>query len=323
MSSPQASPTLSPPPDAHARMRQLAAAVMWTETLGKARSVIVPFNNGGNAAGNDAGAAPPFYCVHSLSGKATDYAGLAMMLGPDQPFYGLQIPSANRNPGFGDLGTVSIEAIAGYYADELERFQPAGALALGGWSVGAVLALELARQLRSRGRIVSLLVAFDLAPWNTGLPGGARYRLALARNLLPWLAGHRLVKQRSGGALLQAVLVKLGLRARRKKRVQTLGANIAVGDLVDPAHYPPAHGALMKALLDATMAYRPAPYDGRVQVYVAGMDVSLGHRPKLAAAWRQVAACARVTVIAGTHRSMLEKPDGESLARHLARALLG
>ena len=301
-----------PVPDAIARMRQLASAVVWQETLGKAKKPIATFN--------DKGACPPFYCVHSLSGKATDYSQLSLMLGPDQPFHALQIPMANRDENFGAVGEVTIPAIATFYADAICAFQADGPLALGGWSVGAVLALEIARQLRARGRVVTLLVAFDLAPWDATAINGLRW--AKFANLPSWLLHHRLLHKPSFSTVCNALLAKLGLKARSHAGVPTLGTDIAVSDLVDPAHYPPAHGVLMTKLLQASMEYRAARYNGPVQVYVARREVPLVHLPLLTAAWRKVAPNLRITPACGTHRKMIEDPEGQAMAADLREQLV-
>ena len=110
------------------RCNSLPARRPGPRSLGRAKNIIVPLNEGC--------ARLPFYCVHSLSGKATDYIALARMRGPEQPLYGIQMPVKNRNADFGGaIASLSIPAIADYYREALERFQPSGALALGGWWV--------------------------------------------------------------------------------------------------------------------------------------------------------------------------------------------
>lgn len=298
------------------RMRQLASQAAWTEVRGKVVSPLVSFN--------DQGTNLPLYVVHSLSGKATDYGALARLLGEGQPFHAIQVPMANRTADFGGVGA-DVERVARFYADAVMAFQPDGALALGGWSVGAVVALEMARQLRLRGRDIALLVAFDLAPWNTSQqePHGLRYWASVVANAPGWLLGHRLVRAGKLAPLRDAVLARLGLRrpVPGAKKVPTLGAGIVTEDLVNPAHYPDGHVALMRNLLDATIRYRPQPYEGAVQAYVAGTEVSLTHLPRLKAAWRAVAPHARVLRVAGSHRSMIESPDGAALAAHLVELL--
>lgn len=62
-------------------------------------------------------------------------------------------------------GPTSVEQIAAAYEKELRALQPHGPYALGGYSFGGSVALEMARILRGRGEEVELLVLVDaLAP---------------------------------------------------------------------------------------------------------------------------------------------------------------
>ena len=168
-------------------------------------------------------------------------------------------------------------------------------------------------------------MTLSLPPWNTSQqqPHGLRYRASVVANAPGWLLGHRLVRAGKFAPLRDAVLARLGLRraAGVAKKVPTLGEGIVTEDLVNPAHYPDGHVALMRNLLDAVICYRPRPYDGAVQAYVAGTEVSLTHLPRLQAAWRAIAPAARVLRVKGSHRSMIEALDGVTLAAHLAGLL--
>lgn len=300
------------PADAQARIRQLASNVTFRESLGKANSIIVPFN--------DAGSSVPLYCVHSLSGKATDYSALALMLGPDQPFYALQVPFKNRDTDFGgDICKVSIPQIARHYAEALQRFQPEGPFALGGWSYGVILAFEMAQQLRAMGREVALLVAFDLVPLNVNAPAN---RITFASEVLwtapRWIRAHPLVREKG---ILAFAGHTLGKAAGIAQRRFTGAPSEPVGDTVDkyvrPEHYPPAHLALMQTMLDVAALYVPQRYDGAVQVYAATSEVPISHAACMRRDWRALAPRAEVRAVSGTHRSMIEDRDGQALARHL------
>ena len=70
--------------------------------------------------------------------------------------------SSWRDVEFGN----SLDSLAEYYTNALVEFQPAGPIVLGGWCVGAVIALAMAQKLRARGREVGPLVAIDGAPEN-------------------------------------------------------------------------------------------------------------------------------------------------------------
>ena len=115
-----------------------------------------------------------------------DFHHLAARL-PTVRFYGVQAPPRKMaDPAFGQ----SVHSIAAYYADALVKHQPTGPFLLGGWSAGAIIGLEIAQNLRARGRDVAFLVAIDAAPENTGAgyrPWHPIYLMELIGNLPGWL----------------------------------------------------------------------------------------------------------------------------------------
>ncbi|HEV2862461.1 MAG TPA: amino acid adenylation domain-containing protein [Pyrinomonadaceae bacterium] len=118
-----------------------------------AAPVLVPIQPKGSAA--------PFFCVHPVGGGVFCYRDLARRLGDGQPFYGLQ---ARDLAGASEPHT-DVEATAAEYVEALRAVQPGGPYRLGGWSLGGVIAFEMAQQLRRRGEHVSLLALIDsLAP---------------------------------------------------------------------------------------------------------------------------------------------------------------
>jgi pimeloyl-ACP methyl ester carboxylesterase len=153
-------------------------AALW-RLVARGAGVIVPLNA--------AQAEIPFYCVHSIGGEVTSFRDLAQRLGNEVPLYGIQASKERLRKEF----ATSIEYMAESYVEALTLFQPEGELALGGWSAGSVIALEMAQQLRARGREIPLLVLFDGDVQNTG--GGAGVWNPLCywkwmRNLPRWIA---------------------------------------------------------------------------------------------------------------------------------------
>ncbi|RKG75011.1 non-ribosomal peptide synthetase, partial [Corallococcus exercitus] len=112
---------------------------------------LVPFTKEGTGTGT------PFFCVHPVGGNVLAYAELARRLGPDQPFYGIQARGLDgeREP----LDTV--EALAASYVRAVRGVQPHGPYHLGGWSLGGVIAYEMAHQLREAGEAVELVAMID------------------------------------------------------------------------------------------------------------------------------------------------------------------
>jgi amino acid adenylation domain-containing protein len=106
------------------------------------------------------GSRTPFFFVHAISGQVISYAGLSQELGPEQPFYGLQSPPADLFP---DADT-SIEAMARLYIHEIQSVQPRGPYLLGGWSMGGLVAWEMAQQLVKQGETIRLLALIDTTP---------------------------------------------------------------------------------------------------------------------------------------------------------------
>jgi thioesterase domain-containing protein len=109
---------------------------------------------------------PSLVCVHPGGGNTLCYRELALHLELGQTVLGIDLPS--------DLGIVlegsapSIATIAARHADALSRAE-VRAPWLCGWSLGGVLAFELAQQMTSRGCPPAGLILLDADPrWANG-----------------------------------------------------------------------------------------------------------------------------------------------------------
>jgi thioesterase domain-containing protein/acyl carrier protein len=136
---------------------QLAEFLRQNETQTEPNS-IVPIQPGGSK--------PRFFCVHPAGGMAHCYIPLARYLGLDQPFYGFQ----SRGLEGQQSPVTSIEEMAAIYIKDMKEIQPRGPYCLGGWSLGAIIAYEMAQQLTSSGEEVQALVLLDgrpnFTPWD-------------------------------------------------------------------------------------------------------------------------------------------------------------
>jgi amino acid adenylation domain-containing protein len=111
----------------------------------------------------ESGSRPPVFCVHPVSGSAYAYAGLAGALDPEQPVYGLEaLGLEDEEPVLERL-----EDLAARYASAIQHQQPRGPFSIVGWSMGGVVAFEIARRLVGSGAAVSLVAAVD-SPVPTG-----------------------------------------------------------------------------------------------------------------------------------------------------------
>jgi acyl-CoA synthetase (AMP-forming)/AMP-acid ligase II/thioesterase domain-containing protein len=103
------------------------------------------------------GTKPPFYCIHGHDGQVFSYRVLANLLGPDQPFYGLQAQGLDgEHPRH-----TNVKEMATHYIKEIQTLQPEGPYFIGGVCSGGSIAFEMAHQLREQGQEVSLLSLID------------------------------------------------------------------------------------------------------------------------------------------------------------------
>jgi thioesterase domain-containing protein len=103
------------------------------------------------------GEGTPFFCVHPIGGHVMCYWDLARHLGADRPFYGLQA----QEPAAAGDSYATIEEMAARYVEAVREVRPEGPYLLGGWSMGGVVAYEMARQLLAQGQQVEMLALVD------------------------------------------------------------------------------------------------------------------------------------------------------------------
>jgi thioesterase domain-containing protein len=85
------------------------------------------------------------------------YLDLARHLDAERPFYAFQSRGLDESQApIADIATMATQ-----YIEELREVQPEGPYLLGGYSMGGVVAFEMAQQLRARGKRVKLLALLD------------------------------------------------------------------------------------------------------------------------------------------------------------------
>ncbi|MDB4991424.1 MAG: putative non-ribosomal peptide synthetase, partial [Myxococcaceae bacterium] len=124
------------------------ASLLRREHAGGVRSPLVPIQRLGEA--------PPLFLIHPVGGNVLCYVPLAHSI-DNRPVYALQSPGLDgeRAPH------ATIESMATDYLRAIREVQGSGPYLLGGWSLGGVVAYEMARQLRAEGERTALVVMFD------------------------------------------------------------------------------------------------------------------------------------------------------------------
>ena len=99
----------------------------------------------------------PFFYLHGDFKNGAFYClSLARDLGNDQPFYALEPPAMNGSPFL-----ASVEEMAAMNIEYMRTVQAEGPYLIGGFCNGALIACEMARQLRSQGEPVGLALLID------------------------------------------------------------------------------------------------------------------------------------------------------------------
>ncbi len=255
----------------------------------------------------ESGTRPPLFFVHPVGGDVLCYAELAAQLGDRQPFYGLQVPDLDR-----PLETVA--GLAAHYAEAVVAAAPEGPYRLGGWSMGGVIALEMARQLAEAGRAVELVLAVDLLE----PPGPAREPAPGDAALLCWFARDLAGLARRDWQPVPGDLSTPDGRAA----IEVLHAE-AVRHGVLP---PDIDLETLRRIVDrftrnsrALLTHEPRPYDGRVRLFRA---VDGGASADTTARWlRLLSGDARAVELPGDHYSVMRQPHATDLGAALRTEL--
>ncbi len=262
------------------------------------RSLLVPIQPHGSA--------PPLFWVHPVGGSVFCYLEIARRLGAGQPSYGL------RSPGT-ELPDVELSDLAGLYLAEIRTVQPAGPYRLAGWSMGGVLAFEMARQLEAAGEEVDLLVLLDVGvPGPADLEDPATELLLFTRDLGGLLA--------DAAAIHPAELERLVAREPSLDRLwQVPALRAALPADLDLERLRDLF-TVFRRNLRTVRRYRPERYGGGLTL-IRSAESAASNDP-VVAGWRGLTGGElRVDVVPGDHYSLLRPPGLEWLVRLISEQL--
>jgi amino acid adenylation domain-containing protein len=130
------------------------------QTQASHRQTLIPIQKG------DANQADsPLFCLPGAAGNALQFHRFASYLGHEQPVYGFDPHGMDGRA----VPHKTIEAMARHYMAAIKTVQSAGPYFLCGFSMGGIVAFEMARRLRDAGDEVALLALFD-----TDCPGARK-----------------------------------------------------------------------------------------------------------------------------------------------------
>ncbi|MGI4792363.1 MAG: amino acid adenylation domain-containing protein [Janthinobacterium lividum] len=265
-------------------------------------STLVPLRSSGSK--------PPLYCIHPDHGLVLFYQALVNRLPPDQPVYGLQSVGVDSN----EAPLTSLEEMAARYLRDIRRFQPMGPYHLGGYSLGGVVAAEMARQLHAEGQRVGLLALFD-----------AYAPVAYQQNLidkprLQRMAGHlQLLRGNSAKEALHSLTEKArealhGKKADWQKAAEELAGSVA----------PERLSALKNIILAneaAFFRYETQPCPARATLFRAA-EVSVFEEQDPSLWWGDnFTGGLEIHDVPGAHLTLMNEPQVQTLALTLQQCL--
>ncbi|HET7233067.1 MAG TPA: amino acid adenylation domain-containing protein [Longimicrobium sp.] len=254
------------------------------------------------------GDARPLFLVHAAGGNVVSYAALARRLGAGQPVHGFQARGLDGQ----EPPHARIEALAAEYLAQLRAVQPRGPYRLGGWSMGGLVAFEMARVLEAEEERVELLALIDTPAPGRENPPADDVMLLAGFVLHLGMAPERITLTREQAAALTP--------AERLARAWEMAraAELIPGDL-ELSHFDRLW-AVYRANAAAADAYRPGPCASPVLLVVAEERAAqaAGEQARWQALTRGTVRCA---TLPGDHFSIVREPHVAELAALLADAL--
>jgi thioesterase domain-containing protein len=202
--------------------------------------------------------------------------------------------------------------MAALYCERVRAVRRSGPYLLGGWSMGGLIALEMARQLRAEGGEVGLLLLLDPpAPTSGSAPEASL--AALARWFVEDLAGLSVRSTLPAADVreLEASADPLQWALQRACAAGYLPPDLDQEDMV-------RHFELFRHNQQALRGYRPLPYDGEAVLLLGEAAPDALAR---AAAWTSFVGHIDIAIVPGDHYSLLRAPHVGHLAAVIAERL--
>lgn len=300
-----------------ARVRKLSPAqqgILWQR--------VRQHNQGQPAAGwspltplQTSGAGQPVYFIHPMGSALFFYLPLLKYVSPQTNIYGLQ----GHGLVEGQTALDSIPAMATCYVEALLRHQPAGPYHLVGYSMGGLIAFEMAQQLRQAGVAVGFLGILDSYAFTKRIPfPGQAIKDAderLMMHLTTALEPAQLKQLRRMFKPMLPYTEQIDAMIQLAKQTGRVPANYGVEDLRRMFNAYDAH-------LTAVEAYRPQPYAGRLFFYQCQDTSDTRSLPSVP--WEILVPNGLVhRKVAGKHSNLMSEPQVQGVARALRQAWQG
>jgi amino acid adenylation domain-containing protein len=265
-----------------------------------------------------------FFSPHASGGHVWCYKELVQYIGDDQPFYGVQA----RRPDTGLVYHTEIEAMATDYVEAIRSVQPHGPYVLGGWSMGGVIAFEMARQLQAQDEEIAMLALMD-AEANVLLDEAPEFSWGVLLSIFAIDLGLQLTQLSTSVEEISALPQMAQLR-QLWKEAKLAGVVPSDMTLVEFRRL----FDIFKINAKTLSSYRPGEYRGRITLFAAEVDIEehifshdknrllwKANHPGFddpLKGWDKVATeGVDLIVVPGDHFSMMQEPHVQVLGEQL------
>ncbi len=256
------------------------------------------------------------FCLHSVTGLASLYRHIAPGLGADYSIFGINaVDSDLKRPPIAGLN-----AMARYYADQIQLVQDRGPYFICGLSMGGLIALEVARILGEREEQVDLLAMLDTRLPNRDLgtmPDELDKQPAWAwLNFIAIRISNDIVKQYEN----DRVFWRMSLREKCEHlSADALRYNPGLFGGNATSEVIGKRFSSFVALLKSHQRYQPGEYHGKIVYFVAEDEQAHDGTFPYLAQWPEVAKGEfEVVSTPGDHASMIfNEENGLILGRKL------
>jgi thioesterase domain-containing protein len=254
------------------------------------------------------GARPPLFCLPPVSGSAYWSVPLSQHLPAEQPIYAVECPGLDGGPLVDGL-----PELASVFTRSLRAVRPTGPYLLTGYSMGGLVAFEMARRLVAGGETVHSVVLVDSPPPR---PRPVSDEEETLRRFLIDV----------GGALNTPVPQAALARAREvvavadpEERAEALHRLVVGAGIVPPtvdAVFLARRYRVFTANMHALQRYDPGPYHGRVALLRAT------DAPERSAGWERVARGPLTEIpVPGDHYTIWSAAHRGAVIQALGRCL--
>jgi acetoacetyl-CoA synthetase len=249
---------------------------------------------------------PPIFITHGMGGNVMDFYQVVKYIQSSHPIYGMQAKGIDGV----DEPLESIEDMAQFFLDAIKQLQPQGPYLLIGYSLGGLVALEMAQRLTEKGERVAMLAMLESYPHRNFLQYRHRLRLIM-----------RLAKHHAATLIRLPPREALSYILHPAERLVYISGN-GIGSARNQAPLGPAYTAAIHRMREsgyrALKSYRPRFYPGKIKFVRAAISLRFPDDP--VPVWGKLAEAFNVETVPGDHTGIITN-HYESLSAVLSRFL--